>query len=105
MPPVIAKEPDAQKPSMPSAPEVLEQLDRVLASRHFRESHQLHAFLTFIVRETLDDRGDALKEYVLGTTVFGRRADYDPRHDGIVRVQATTVRKRLEKYYFEDGRL
>jgi hypothetical protein len=75
----------------------------LLASRHLRESHQLHAFLEFVVRETLSGRQDGLKEYLLGCQVFGRRPDYDPRHDGIVRVQATTLRKRLERYYGDEG--
>jgi hypothetical protein len=90
-------------PGTPSPEEVLAQLERLLASRHLRESHQLHCFLEFVVRETLSGRQDGLKEYLLGCQVFGRRPDYDPRHDGIVRVQATTLRKRLEKYYADEG--
>src|ERR1700704_1585840 len=90
-------------PATPSPEEVLRQLEAVLASRHLRESHQLLSFLEFVVRETLAGRQDGLKEYLLGCQVFGRRPDYDPRHDGIVRVQATTLRKRLEKYYLAEG--
>src|SRR6267142_841174 len=90
-------------PGTPSPEEVLGQLETLLASRHLRESHQLHCFLEFVVRETLSGRQDGLKEYLLGCQVFGRRQDYDPRHDGIVRVQATTLRKRLERYYAGEG--
>jgi hypothetical protein len=90
-------------PGTPSPEEVLAQLEALLASRHLRESHQLHCFLEFIVRETLSGRHDGLKEYLLGCQVFGRKKDYDPRHDGIVRVQATTLRKRLERYYADEG--
>jgi hypothetical protein len=90
-------------PGAPSLEEVLAQLDTLLASRPLRESHQLRGFLEFVVRETLAGRQDGLKEYLVGCQVFGRKRDYDPRHDGIVRVQATTLRKRLERYYAEDG--
>src|SRR5215472_19201861 len=90
-------------PVSPSPEEVLRQLETLLASRHLRESHQLQCFLEFVVRETLSGRQDGLKEYLLGCQVFGRKQDYDPRHDGIVRVQATTLRKRLEKYYAGEG--
>jgi hypothetical protein len=83
--------------------EVLEQLRRLLGSPQLKESHQLQAFLEFIVRETLAGHADALKEYLLGCRVFGRKPDYDPRIDGIVRVQATVLRKRLEKYYAGEG--
>src|SRR5437763_11758445 len=92
-----------RSPATPSPEEILEQLETLLASRHLRESHQLHSFLEFVVRETLAGRQDGLKEYLLGCQVFGRRQDYDPRHDGIVRVQATTLRKRLERYYAGEG--
>src|SRR2546423_14524598 len=90
-------------PGKPTPEEVLGELETLLASRHLRESHQLPCFLEFVVHETLAGRQDGLKEYLLGCKVFGRRQDYDPRADGIVRVQATTLRKRLDKYYAEEG--
>ena len=90
-------------PGKPTPEEVLGELETLLASRHLRESHQLPCFLEFVVHETLAGRQDGLKEYLLGCKVFGRRQDYDPRADGIVRVQATTLRKRLEKHYAEEG--
>lgn len=89
----------------PASAEVLEQLKRLLSSPVLRESHQLQAFLEFIVLETLEGRSGTLKEYVLGCSVFGRKPDYDPRLDGIVRVQATALRKRLERYYLDEGAL
>src|SRR5260221_3327953 len=92
-----------QSPGTPSSEEILAQLETLLASRHLRESHQLPCYLEFVVRETLSGRQDGLKEYLLGCQVFGRRQDYDPRADGIVRVQATTLRKRLAQYYAEEG--
>src|ERR1700682_2790190 len=101
--PVVAAPNSERAPVGPSHEEVQEQLRRLLASRHLRESHQLSALLEFVVRETLEGRADGLKEYLLGASVFGRRHDYDPRHDGIVRVQATSLRKRLEKYYLDEG--
>src|SRR5689334_440702 len=97
---VSVQDPNARTPA-PS--EVLAQLERLLAGRPLRESHQLQSFLEFVVRETLAGRPDGLKEYLIGCQVFGRKRDYDPRHDGIVRVQATSLRKRLEKYYADEG--
>ncbi len=54
--------------------------------------------------ETLAGRQDGLKEYSLGREVFHRHADYDPRNDAIVRVQASLLRKRLATYYEHEGR-
>src|SRR5260370_37024509 len=101
--PLVAASNSERVTTGPSQAEVQEQLRRLLASRHLRESHQLSALLEFVVRETLEWRSDVLKEDLLGCSVFGRRHDYDPRHDGIVRVQATSLRKRLEKYYLDEG--
>src|SRR5689334_12747912 len=88
---------------VPGPEAVQAQLSKLLMSRLLKESQQLQSFLEFIVKETLAGRQDGLKEYLVGCQVFGRKRDYDPRHDGIVRVQATTLRKRLERYYAEDG--
>ena len=78
-------------------------LDRVLASRTFQPAERLKRFLTFVVTETLDGRGDCLKEYVIAVHVFGKEASFDPRTDPLVRVQARRLRARLERYYREEG--
>ncbi len=83
----------------PGRSECVEQLERILQSPQFRESHQLQRFLRYIVEETLEGHEDGLKEYAIGSRVFSRRQDYDPRHDAIVRVQATQLRKKLDGYY------
>jgi Tfp pilus assembly protein PilF len=67
-------------------------------------SPQLAGFLRFVVRERLSGRDLSLKEYALGVQVFNRGADYDPRIDPIVRVQARQLRFKLREYYEADGR-
>src|SRR6266545_540311 len=80
-----------------------QQLDRILASSTFRQVDRLKRFLSFIVTEALEGRGDQLKEYVIGVQVFGKDASFDPRADPIVRVQARRLRARLVRYYREEG--
>ncbi len=87
----------------PTEDEVLGALRLLLESPQICQSNQLRKFLDFIVRETLAGRQDGLKEYALGCEVFGRRETYDPRQDGIVRVQATSLRKRIKEYYRKGG--
>jgi hypothetical protein len=87
----------------PQSDEILDALAKITGSPQLRESAQLQHFFDFIVRETLAGRQDGLKEYTIGYRVFNRKADYDTRHDGIVRVQATSLRKRLERYYSQEG--
>lgn len=79
-------------------------MDNIVESRWLRESTQLRNFLRHVVEETLAGRTGGLKEYALGREVFNRPPDYDPRSDAIVRVQASTLRKRLAAYYEHEGR-
>jgi len=81
-----------------------EELERILETKWLRESHQLSALLRHIVEETIAGRTTGLKEYSLGLEVFHRPANYDPRNDAIVRVQASLLRKRLTAYYEHEGR-
>lgn len=87
-----------------NASEIHEELERILETRWLRESHQLSALLRHVVEETIAGRTAGLKEYSLGLEVFHRPADYDPRNDAIVRVQASLLRKRLTAYYEHEGR-
>jgi len=77
-------------------------LERILASAKFSRG-RLGEFLRFVVEETLAGRGENLKESVIGVEVFQRGADFDPRIDPIVRVEARRLRQRLEEYYRDEG--
>ena len=88
----------------PDADAVRAQLDRILASPGFANADRLSRFLRFVVERTLDGEGDQLKEYRLGTDVFDRPPDYDPRLDSIVRVEARRLRSKLAEYYDGPGR-
>ena len=82
----------------------IEQLERVLHSRTLQNSENLKAFLRFVVEKTLADDAVQLKEYTIATEVFGRRSDYDPRIDSVVRVQAGRLRTKLQEYYTAEGK-
>ena len=81
---------------------VREQLNRLLDSHQFKNSRRYPALLRFIVEETLEGRGEFLKERLLGIRVFDRRADYDTAADPIVRVTIAEVRKRIAQYYHDE---
>jgi hypothetical protein len=82
---------------------VIQQLDRMLKSRHFCNSRRYPAFLAHIVRRTLDGDLDSLKERILGIEVFKRSHDYDTGADPVVRITAGEVRKRIALYYHDEG--
>jgi Tol biopolymer transport system component len=83
----------------PSADAVRAQLTRILASEIFSRSDRLTAFLTYIVEQTLDGHGAALKEHVLAMEVYGKGADFGAAVDPIVRVDARRLRDKLREYY------
>jgi tetratricopeptide (TPR) repeat protein len=82
----------------------LRELDRVLRSELFKRSEQLSRFLAFLVQRHIEGRNSELKESVLGAEVFGRKTDYNPKVDPIVRTEARRLRARLSEYYANEGK-
>ena len=78
---------------------VRSQLENVLASELFSRSERLSAFLRFVVDETLDGRGETLKEPVLAHQLYGKEANFDGASNPIVRVDARRLRDKLREYY------
>ena len=86
------------------AAEIRAQLDLIMRSRAFIQSHRIRRFLQFVVEESLLGQPHRLKEYLIGLEVFDRREAFDPRVDSIVRVEARRLRYKLEEYYRIEGR-
>jgi len=86
-----------------SAASIRSALERILASPGFRTSDRLARFLRYVVEETLEGRGDSLKETNVGVDAFARKPGYDPRIDGVVRTEAIKLRARLKEYYEGEG--
>jgi Flp pilus assembly protein TadD len=80
------------------------QLERLLESRLFARSEQLSRFLRFLVEQHLEGLDRDLKESVIGVEVFGRKTDYNPKFDPIVRTEARRLRARLREYYQGEGK-
>lgn len=63
----------------------------------------MRRFLEFTVRQVIEGKSGEIKEALVGVEVFDRPADYDPRIDPIVRVEARRLRQKIEQYYAEEG--
>jgi tetratricopeptide (TPR) repeat protein len=87
----------------PSAHEIRAALERVVASDVMRSSPQLTAFLRFVVEAVLEGNSDRIKGYVIAVEVLKRGAQFNPQIDPIVRVEATRLRRTLERYYASEG--
>src|SRR3954471_13045207 len=80
------------------------ELAKILSSRAFAKADRSSRFLRFVVQQHLQGKASEIKEYVVGTEVFGKKADFDPRTDAIVRAEANRLRARLDQYYSSEGK-
>lgn len=95
---------DAAPGSARMTPEAVRRaLALVLESEELRSSPQLSNILRFVVEATLDGRREAIKGYTIAVEALGRDASFDPQADPIVRVEATRLRRALERYYAGAG--
>lgn len=89
--------------SAPSPESIRTALQKILVSAPFQRAERLRTFLRFAVEHAIEQPAESLKEYVIGTTAYGRDASFDPRIDAMVRVDATRLRAKLREYYATDG--
>jgi len=82
---------------------IRKQMDRILNSGPFHQSHRRQRFLEYLVNETLAGRGERLKGYNIAVEIFGRPDTFDPTVDPLVRVEAARLREKLREYYGTDG--
>jgi adenylate cyclase len=82
----------------------LGQLQRILDSKEFDASDRNRRFLRYVVEEMLAGRGDRIKAYSIATSVLDRDESFDPQSDPIVRIEASRLRRSLDRYYLTAGR-
>jgi len=99
-----AKASTATEPSMPDPEHCENQVRRVLQSVTFRNAATLQQLFQFLAAKTIAGSTDVLKEYTIGVEGLGRRQDFDPKIDPIVRVQSHRLRLKLKEYYAVEGR-
>ncbi|MGO9088401.1 MAG: hypothetical protein ACLP6G_24340 [Terriglobales bacterium] len=93
------------RPAPSLEPETIRfQLAEILVSPEFRTSQRCQEFLRFVVEQSLAGHSDSLKERTIGVEAFGRANDYETNLDGVVRIKASEVRKRLSLYYAGSGK-
>lgn len=80
-----------------------ELVQRVVSSQAFAGSQAMRAFLLYIAEHAISGTPDKIKEQRIGSEALGRKPDYDPSTDNIVRVRAHELRQRLEKHFSTEG--
>ena len=79
-------------------------VDRIARSRYIVKSARLRDLLEYLCDRVIREGVADIHEQEVGHAVFQRPKDYDTALDNIVRVHASTLRKRLEQYFAEEGR-
>ena len=80
-----------------------EEVEWLLASGVLGRSDNLRRVLRYICEEHFQGRADQIKEYTIATEALGRRPEFDPQTDTIVRVTVHALRKRLLDIYQNEG--
>ncbi len=76
---------------------------RAVQSHTFSRATQLRAILLFVVRHAVLQPEEPIPEFEIGYRVLGRRNDFNPLDDNIVRVQMGHLRRKLEQYFSTEG--
>ena len=79
------------------------ELEAVLESGIFAPYSNAARLLRFLCEAHFRDPAAVVTEYEVGVQALGRRSNFDPQRDSIVRVEAHRVRKRLQEYYSRQG--
>ena len=87
----------------PSVSDVRNELQVILASPSFRQSHGLAKLLRYICSKALVQDSEAITEYTIAVDVLGKPRDFKESKDAGVRVEVHRLRKRLAEYYEREG--
>jgi hypothetical protein len=79
------------------------EVDWLLTSGVLGRAVSLARVLKYICGEHFQGRADQIKEYTIAIEALGRRPEFDPQTDTIVRVTVHALRKRLLEIYQHEG--
>ncbi len=78
--------------------------ERAARSSALYRATQLRDMLLFIVRQAILNPDEPIHESEIAHRVLGRRSDFNPLDDNIVRVQMAHLRKKLDLYFSTEGK-
>jgi hypothetical protein len=77
-------------------------LEKILSSKEFSGSKIYVSYLTYLVEAA--ESGKNLKEISIAIEFFGKGPDFNPTEDTIVRTHTYNLRKKLQNYYYDEGK-
>lgn len=88
---------------MISESDLNKQLGKIIKHDLFCRSKRSISFLEYICTCKIQGRENYIKEFSIGVDAFGLSYSFNPQDDPRVRVEAQRLRKKLEKYYENEG--
>lgn len=80
------------------------ELERVLTSRAFSRAPNLCRILAYVCQQSFSNTNpQPFTEYSIAVEALGRKPDFSPLDNSIVRVEFSRLRKRLQEYYATEG--
>jgi hypothetical protein len=89
---------------VPDTDEWWQATQKAASSVTFQRSPRLRELLVYICDRAIHNRPEDLREQQIGCAIFGRKPDYSPGEDNIVRVEMRQLRKRLDEYFATEGK-
>jgi hypothetical protein len=86
------------------ASDVTAELARLLKSGDFPATERNRSFLAYVVEKELAGQPEEITASLIAIRVFGRKENFNPNKDPIVRIEAAKLRRDLETYYLKSGR-
>jgi hypothetical protein len=80
-----------------------DQVERIATSKTFQSAPTLQQLFRFLAKRAVEAHSEEIKEYTIGVEALGRKQDFDPKTDPIVRVQVYRLRQKLKEYYQLEG--
>jgi hypothetical protein len=93
----------SQEPAMSEHDQFARQIEVLISSSTLHGSESLCKLLRYLAEHAMQDPAGRVKEYQIATEVFGRRPDFDPQSDSMIRVQVGRLRAKLSEYYATEG--
>lgn len=90
-------------PTVPNRLQAEEELNWLLTSGVLGRSSNMARMLSFVCEKHFQGHDDQVTEHSIAIEALGRRDDFDPQNDTIVRVTAHSLRKRLQEIYQTEG--
>lgn len=80
-----------------------DEYESILSSGTLNRAPNLVLLLRYICEKYFAGEADQIKEYNIAVEALGRPGDFDQKQNSIVRVEASRLRRRLAKYYENEG--